>query len=201
MSCETTLPDDPSKPPTDSARLALFLDLAEHYDRLRLAFPYTDDDNKIFANFADQDLPPALEVRLMLLRKFVVADENVNLHRVIAALERETPGRPASLNQDIRNLRDSLKDTKAGKIGSSIAGKDDSIHLDYYFTTVFGSLLHADWDKWNTARANRNFARTLTLRNLEDQYARTIGAVYGTIINAIDNGHLPDPRTTTGPTT
>lgn len=124
------------KAPSDYVRLEMFLDMAEHYIRACDDLPLPEGSNKFKVAFEEQPLSTALELRLMLLRKFLepTGHQNVSLEPVTESFRKCYTGPSGALEQNLAMFVDDVQKTMRGEIGFVFNNEPQESHFEYFRT-------------------------------------------------------------------
>lgn len=180
------------KPPTEIDRLRLFVDLAEHYfgacDELPL-------ERGVRISF-NEAVPLALEVRLMLLRKFFERerqqDGNVHLRRIARTFGDCFTGSSPVLGQNLALYAADFNSILEGKTGIVVNDRQDS-NGEVLYDALYGGLMHADWEKWETHKKRAGFVSRSTLTHVWEGLDHLVREAHLSVTTAFEAGHLHEP--------
>ncbi|MEQ4518504.1 hypothetical protein ABLI39_03960 [Pseudarthrobacter sp. B907] len=181
------------KPPTEMDRLILFVELADHYLKACDELPL---ETGVSISMSEE-VPLALELRLMLLRKFVEQDRdgdgNVHLRRVASAFGECFVGSSPVYQENLTLYAAEVGRVLEGKTGMVANGVQDEKYGIFY-DALYGRLMHADWGR-NSANLGR--AGFIMRAALTDIYLHLDGLVreaHFSITSALEQGQLRPRR-------
>lgn len=180
------------KPPTELDRLLLFVDLAEHYFAACDELPL---NTNVKVSLAEK-VPLALEVRLMLLRKFVEQehgrDGNIHLRRVAAAFGECFVGSSPVFQQNLALYAAEVGAVLEGKTGVIVNGQQDD-KAELLFDALYGRLMHADWGRSKMNQGRAGFIVRMALTDICLDLDRLIREAHLSVSSALKDGHLRNP--------
>lgn len=142
-------------PPSDQARLEMFVSLVDEYEELTRAFPV---EQRSFT-FGGRPRDPSDRwhrlVRAFALRKFVMAQgDHVHVYKILDVLRQLAPEHAAA----VQAIRDALPGLVNG--GGVFIGRDGTELRaeDIIRDSLYGSYLHGDYDKWRRSRERHGLA-------------------------------------------
>lgn len=177
------------KPPSEMERLYLFLDLAEHYISACEELPLASTVSMSL----DAKLPLALEMRLMLQRKFVELehgeDGNVHLRRVASAFRECFTGSSPVLQQNLDSYAAEVGTVLEGKTGIVVNGEQDEKKVVFY-DALYGRLMHADWGRAEMNKGRAGFIAIMALTDICHHLDQLIREAHLSVKSALDAGQL-----------
>ena len=137
------------RPPTELARLRLFLASVDEYEDLAAAMPRPEKISLMHQG------PPAERwtsiLHAMVLRKYYTRDDELALGKVIDGVEACLTGRPAAFDRwKAIRLEDVAYQRTHGSPWRVVTaeGEPERGFGDLAFDDLYGGLLHGDWDRW-----------------------------------------------------
>jgi hypothetical protein len=181
------------RPPTDLARLRLFLASVDEYEDLAAAVPRPDKISLVHQG------PPAERwisiLHAMVLRKYYSHEDELALGKVIGAIEAcLTRPLPAFDRWKVLRLYDVAYQRTHGspwRVVTSEGGEERGFG-DLAFDDLYGGLLHGDWDRWQRRLAESALADHV----IWDWCIDAVGIVRdirGQIDASVASGELEDP--------
>lgn len=154
-------------PPSDEARIELFLALVEDYRELAETLP-VDRSMRIGGRRDPKDHWHRL-LRAFALRKFVAQHDPIYLPAVAESLEAVLPLEYRGEGGSKDGMTELLKETEDGQVAY---GTDEKRAKEIVFDTLYGRYLHGDYDKWKRSTERDQFllehAMWGWLRRVED---------------------------------
>lgn len=149
------------EPPSDAARILLFLDLVEGYRELAEVLPA---ERKMRIGGAERDPRDHWNrlLRAFALRKFVAKRDQVWLVKVASSLQLLAPDFVDA------GFADGIAERIASSVekGWSAFGAPDGSHergSQIVFDTLYGQYLHADYDRWQRSKDRPDLFQEMAL--------------------------------------
>jgi hypothetical protein len=137
-------------PPTNLARVKLFLDTVARYEEFSAAYPLPDS-----IKLGADRIAPDYWMRVMhgmLLRKYLASADHVYLPTVITSIETLMDTSDPQIADSWTSLRKMIEHTRTvGNFGILINGKSTYSHA-VSIDELYGTLLHGDWERWQRSR-------------------------------------------------
>lgn len=179
-SCEKKVRD---KPPNSQAYCAIFLDLAEQYFRsaalLTAQEPLKNEYEERLRRGA------SCQLRLALLRKFVVHRENLCIMRVLHHYERLADHQRGLTKQEKRIVGDlrrehsqSIREHQLAMIRMDVERYDAQLLFDLILN---GNVLHADYSKWERSHQLIRGVLLVEVEAMVEKSERVLARVYALV--------------------
>lgn len=160
-------------PPSSQAYCEIFLDLAEQY--FRSAELVTAQEPLINEHQDRLRRGASCQLRLALLRKFVVSRENLCItkilhHYEVLAKKRSKVGMTKQERQIVGDLREeytqAVKEHQLAMVRTDVDRYDSSLLFDIVLN---GNVLHADYSKW---QKSQQFIQAVILVEVEEMVGK-----------------------------
>jgi hypothetical protein len=187
------------RPPTELARIRLFLASVDEYEDLAAAMPRPEEVSLIHR--AEPATRWTSILHAMVLRKYYTRDDELALGKVIGAIETCLTGRPAAFDGwKAARLEDVDYQRKHGSPWRVVTpeGGEERGFGDLAFDDLYGGLLHGDWDRWQ----RRNVGSAMADHVIWDwciDAAGLVRMIRGQIDASVASGELLDPAEATAP--
>lgn len=183
------------KPPTELARLRLFLASVDEYEDLATAMPRPENISLMHQGAPAERWTSLLHA--MVLRKYYSPDDELALGKVIDAIAACLTEHPPGFDRwKAFRLDDVAYQRKHGTPWRLIVpeGEPERGFGDLAFDDLYGGLLHGDWDRWQRRHVGSALADHAIwdwcidaaglVRNIRDQIDASVAA--GEVLNPAD---------------
>ena len=136
------------RPPTELARLRLFLASVDEYEDHATAMPRPEKVSLIHR--AEPSARWTSILQAMVLRKYYSPDDELALGKVIGAVEACLTGRPPAFDRWKAARLDGVAYQRTHGSPWRVTTPDgrERGFGDLAFDDLYGGLLHGDWDRW-----------------------------------------------------
>lgn len=181
------------RPPTELARLRLFLASVDEYEDLAVAMPRPDKISLVHQG------PPTERwisiLHAMVLRKYYSHEDELALGKVIGAIEACLTGPLPEFDRwKALRLDDVAYQRTHGSPWRVVTpeGGEEHGYGDLAFDDLYGGLLHGDWDRWQRRHVGSALADHVMWDWCIDA-AGIVRNIRGQIDASVASGELRDP--------